>query len=357
MGEHADYNGGFAIAGAADKSAVLALAPRADGMARIHSIDFDATCEAPLQGPAPGGQEWANPPLGVAAQIRRVRRLPGFDMVYGSDLPKGAGMSCGAAIACGTAFGLNHLFDLDLGFDEMLDAAIAAEHECVGAGCGVMDQFANLRARERCLLALDCRSREFQYVPLPDGGPCLVLCDSQVRRSLPCGEYSARRAQCEAGLSAVSRAEPGVAQLRDVTPDMLRAHRDAMGQEAYDRCLFVLQENDRAVATAEALALKDYAAVGRLLYESHEGLRDFFGASCPELDALVEGACGIAGVHGARLMGAGFGGCTINLVEAGRLPQFMEEMAGVFRDSLKKPPKMHRVALGKRTHVAGLVSG
>jgi galactokinase len=351
MGEHTDYNGGLVLQGALDRSVILALAPRSDGAVRLHSMDLDASCSAPLAGPAPPEAEWAGLPMGVVAQVRRARPLAGFDLLYGSDLPRGAGLSCGSAIACGVAFGLNHLFDLDLTFEETLGAAVAAEHEAMGGRCGAADQFVNLRAKERCLLMLDCRDMGFRHVPMGDDGPCLVICDSQVRRRLSGSEYNARRAQCEAGAAALARELPGVASLRDVSLDQLRRHGGSMDPAVFDRCLFVLQENDRAAAMALALEANDSGAAGRLLCESHAGLRDLFRVSCPELDALVEGAGRIAGVHGARLTGAGFGGCTVNLVDRGRLCHFMEEMAKVFRDSLGKPPKMHPVALGKRTHV------
>ena len=351
IGEHTDYNDGFVLPGAANKSVVLALAPRSGNTVRLHSIDFDATCTVPLSELAPSDMEWPNLPLGVAAQIQRSRPIEGFDLVYGADLPRGAGLSSSAAIACGVAFGLNHLFDLGLSSDEMINISAMAEHEFLGVKCGTMDQFVNLRAKEHCLLMLDCRDRKFNYVPMSDNGARLVLCDSQVRRRLLNSEYNKRRAQCESGVAQLSKVLPGVGSLRDVTLDALRDHKAALPPAVFSRCLFALEENDRVVTAAEALTLKDFATAGRLLYASHEGLRNLYDVSCPELDTLVEGASQISGVYGAKLMGAGFGGCTINLVEKEQLGTFMEGMAKVFRDDLKKPPKIHIATLGKRTHV------
>jgi galactokinase len=355
IGEHTDYNGGFALPGAIDKSVLLAFAPRADGMACLHSMDFDATYKAPLAELEPSEMEWPNLALGVAARLQRIKPLGGFDAIYGADLPRGAGLSSSAALACGMAFGLNHLFDIGLTFDEMLTSAVGAEHEFMGVMCGEMDQIVSLRAKEHCLMMLDCRNREFQYVPFVDDGLCLVLCDSQIRRKLFHSEYNKRRAQCESGVAMLAQVLPGIKSLRDVTMEFLHHYRGALNPTVFNRCLFVLQENDRAVMMVEALALKDFATAGRLLYASHDGLRDLYGVSCAELNKLVEGAARISGVYGAKLMGAGFGGCTINLVEKGRLGAFMDEMSRVFADDLKKPPKIHIAALSKRTHVMEMV--
>ena len=351
IGEHTDYNSGFVLPGAVDKSVILAFTPRADDIVQLHSMDYDATHQAGLSALEPSELEWPNLVLGVLAQLRRSHQLSGFDLAYGADLPRAAGLSSSSAIACGVVFGLNQLFNLGLSINEMVWAAVRAEHEFMGVRCGVMDQTANLRAKEHTVLLLDCKDQSSQYIPLEPDKLCVVLCDSQVRRKLALSEYNKRRAQCEEGVATLAKIQPGVQSLRDVSLDFLQSNKSYLSLAVYRRCRFVIEENSRVLKMCEAIKNRDLAKMRDLLYASHEGLRILYRVSCIELNRLVDGALQIDGVHGARLMGAGFGGCTINLVEAAKLGNFLSEMTKVFRDKLRKSPKIHVTTLSRGTHV------
>ena len=351
IGEHTDYNCGYVMPGAVDKAVILAFTPRTDGLVNIHSDDFGASYSTPVVELAPCEKEWANLVLGVMAQIQRKHTLPGFDVVYGADLPRGAGLSSSAAVACGVAFGLNQLFGLGMTVEQMAWAAVFAEHEYMGVNCGIMDQLVNLRAREGKLMLIDCRDTQAEYVPFGQGGLCMALCDSQVRRRLSQSHYNKRRSQCEDGVAVLAKTDPGIKSLRDVSLEILADHRRALGQTLYEKCRFIVEENARVLKMRDALNASDFVTVAGLLYASHAGLRDLFKVSCPELDNLVDAAMKTKGVYGARLMGAGFGGCTINIVEENHLGDFLAEMTKAFRERLKKTPKIHIAKLSRATHV------
>ncbi|MCL1893328.1 MAG: galactokinase [Holophagaceae bacterium] len=355
IGEHTDYNNGFALLGAVDKSVVLAFTPRADNAIRLHSIDFDSTFETSLSTLEATGLEWPNLVLGSVIQLQRSEQnLSGFDLVYGADLPRSAGLSSSSAIACGVIYGLNKLFDLNMSVNDMAWSAVRTEHEFMGVRCGVMDQINNLRAQENSALLLDCQDQSSQYVPFEQQKLSVVLCDSQVRRKLSLSKYNKRRGQCEEGVTVLEKIKPGIKSLRDISMDFLQSNKSLLNPTVYKRCHFVLEENQRVLKTCEALRNNDLESIKRLLYASHEGLRDLYQVSCAEINKLVDGAMQIKGVYGARLMGAGFGGCTINLVEESQIGTFLNEMTKVFRDKLRKSPKIHVTALSKGTHVVNV---
>jgi galactokinase len=352
IGEHTDYNNGFVLPGAIDKSVILCFTPRADDCVQLHSIDYDATFKTHLSELAPSGLEWPNLVLGVIAQIQRLgHKIPGFDIVYGADLPRGVGLSSSSSVACGVAFGLNQLFSLGLSVDEMAWSAVFAEHEYMGVKCGVMDQFVNLRAKENSLMLLDCRDQSSEYIPFEHSKLCIVLCDTQIRRKLSQSKYNKRRAQCEEGVAILARAQPGIQSLRDVSMDFLQSNKKALSRIIYKRCQYVIEENARVLKMCEALKNNDLNTIGELLFASHKGLSELYSVSCAELDELVYWALSVSGVHGAKLMGAGFGGCTINLVEEAHIGTFLGQMTRVFRDTLKKAPKIHVAALSRGTRV------
>jgi len=354
IGEHTDYNNGFALLGAVDKSVVLAVTPRADDTIMLHSIDFEATHQTSVHALAQSGLEWPDLALGSVAQLQKANMpISGFDLIYGADMPRSAGLSTGSAIACGILFGLNHLFCLGMSDNDIAWCAMRAEHEFMGVRCGSMDQFLNLRARENTALLLDCMDHSSQHIPFENNNLCIVLCDSQVRRKLGESKYNKRRAQCEEGVETLSKFQPGVQSLRDATLDLLLNSKNSMNPIVYRRCQYVLEENQRVLKMCEALRNNDLDAMQGLMYASHEGLRDLYQVSCAELNKLVEGAMQIKGVHGSRLMGAGFGGCTINLVEEAHVGGFLSEMTGIFREKLKKSPKIHVTSLSRGTHVIG----
>ena len=343
IGEHTDYNQGFVLPAAIDKQIVFAVGLNGLDQARLYSLDKQQAHEvslaggaAPLQPGAPA--EWANYLLGVVAQFqRRGVVVPGFDCVFGGDIPMGAGLSSSAAVECGLAFALDQLLGTGLSRLELAQLAQAAEHEFAGVQCGIMDQFACLFGQPGQVVRLDCRSLEHQYFPFDSAAYHLVLCNSGVKHSLASSEYNTRRQECEWGVAVLSRHFPEVRTLRDVTLAHLTRGRAEMGEVVYRRCRYVVRENERVEAACRALAVGDMAAFGRQMYASHSGLRDQYGVSCPELDALVDIARAQPAVLGARMMGGGFGGCTINLLPAAAVPEFVATTTAAYRQQLGLP--------------------
>ncbi|HEX8327229.1 MAG TPA: galactokinase [Hymenobacter sp.] len=336
IGEHTDYNGGFVLPAAVDKEATFAVGLNESGQIRLVAHDLNETLElANAAEIAPSETHWANYLLGVAAQFQqRGVAVPGFDCVFGGTIPQGAGMSSSAAIECGLAFALNLL--LKTNFDTMELARIAqkAEHTYAGVMCGIMDQFASLFGRDGHVVRLDCRSLEYEYFPFDTAAARIVLCNSGVKHSLASSEYNTRRQECERGVSVLQQHYPQVQTLRDATMEQLEAHRSELGGTVYRRCAYVVQENARVVTACQHLEDGDLAAFGQDMYASHAGLRDDYEVSCAELDVLVEAAKAAPGVFGARMMGGGFGGCTINLVAPEHVDGFIASVSAAYQEKL-----------------------
>ena len=353
IGEHTDCHLGLVLPAAVDRAIWLALRPREDGQVRLFAEDFGRAFEKTTLNRQRCEEPWADYLMGIYAEMAADGRHPGgVDCAFGGDVPIGSGMSSSAALECGFAFGLNELFGT--GYDRLGLARLGqrAENHFVGVNCGIMDQFASVLGREGHLIRLDCRDLGYAYVPFLDPGLLIVLCDTQVHRSLAAGgEYNARRAQCEVGTAYLKGRYPRLESLRDATPAMLEAHREDLGQTVFKRCAYVLKENQRVLDACSALAETDFERFGRCMNESHEGLRFGYEVSCPELDLLADGARGLPGVLGSRMMGAGFGGCTINLVREAELPGFLTEMAWIYRRSLGKEPLIHVCRLTDGTQV------
>jgi len=331
IGEHTDYNDGLVLPAAIDKEITFAVGLNGTDRVRLLAHDKDELHEVALADVRPGPVQWANYLLGVVAQLQqRGVAVPGFDCVFGGNVPMGAGLSSSAAVECGLAFALNELLGAGLDRLALAQLAQAAEHQYAGVQCGLMDQFASLFGRAGHVVQLDCRSLAYAYFPFEAARYHLVLCNSGVKHALASSEYNTRRQECAAGVAVLGRHYPTVASLRDATLPQLAAHRAELGEVVYRRCHYVVQENTRVAQACAALAAGDMVTVGQLLYASHAGLRDDYAVSCPELDKLVALAIGRPGVLGARMMGGGFGGCTLNLVEAAHVAGFIESMAADF---------------------------
>jgi galactokinase len=332
IGEHTDYNEGFVLPGAIDRAILLAVAPREDRLVRLYAADLDEAHETDLDR-LERSAAWTGHLLGVADQmVKGGHASGGFDCAFGGDIPIGAGLASSAAISAGLAFALNDRFGA--GLDRLALARLAqrAEQEFAGVRCGIMDQFASLHGRDGHLLLLDCRTQEYEAIPFALPEHRIVLCDTGVKRELASSEYNDRRAQCEEGVEVLRKYQPEVRALRDATPEMLARHQDELDEVVYRRCDFVIRENARVIHAVGALARRDLPAFGRQMFLSHAGLREEYEVSCPELDALVAAATTTRGVLGARMMGAGFGGCTVNLVAAARVEAFSEAMRRVQPD-------------------------
>jgi galactokinase len=317
IGEHTDYNLGYVMPAAISLDTWIASRPRDDSTVRVASLQAAAqTFEFDLGSIGPRREEWIDYVAGVAqALMEEGIELRGVDAVVDSTIPAGAGLSSSAALELAAAWTLSVTVPPPMPSMALARAAQRAENEYVGVQCGLMDQFASSHGRAAHALLLDCRTFDHHAIQLPPD-TTLVALDTRTAHRLGASEYNARRAQCERGAAALATRHPGVESLRDVTPGMLRDAFDLLDEETLRRCRHVVEENDRVLAAANALANGQLEMLGLLFAESHASLRDLYEVSSPELDALVEIAAGVPGVLGARMTGAGFGGCTVNLVRS-----------------------------------------
>ncbi len=335
IGEHTDYNEGFVLPAAIDKQIYFAVGLNDTGRARLIAFDKNEREEVDLRNLKPGRVLWANYLLGVAAQLQaKGLHVPGFDCVFGGDVPMGAGLSSSAAVESGLAFALNQLLHADLSRLELARVAQLAEHTYAGVLCGIMDQFASLHGRPGQVVRLDCRSLEYEYFPFDTAACGIVLCNSGVKHSLASSEYNTRRQECQQGVAVLQKTFPQVQSLRDATLAQLGQGRAEMGDTVYRRCRYVVEENQRVETACQALLAHDLAGFGQQMYASHAGLRDDYAVSCRELDVLVESARPLPGVYGARMMGGGFGGCTINLVAVAEIDNFVQAMTAAYQAKL-----------------------
>ncbi|NPV51958.1 MAG: galactokinase [Firmicutes bacterium] len=316
IGEHTDYNDGYVLPVAIDRQIVVAAKPRPDRLIRLYSLDYDVQVEFGLDRIEYDSENrWSNYFRGVLKMLEdRGIQLKGMNALVAGDVPQGAGLSSSAAFEVASCYAAQLVSGFPMDAIEMALLCQRAENEFVGVNCGIMDQFASRLARKGHALFLDCRTRAWEQVPIPARGVKIVICDSGVRRGLVDSEYNNRRRECEAGVAHLERFLPGIAALRDVSVEEFERYGGGLPPVVRKRCAHVVYENARVERSVEALRSGDVGAFGRLMYESHESLRDLYEVSCPELDALVDIARGLRGVLGARMTGAGFGGCTVNLV-------------------------------------------
>lgn len=351
IGEHTDYNEGFVLPAAIDKAIYLAVSFRQDSEVHFVAHDLDETYQGSLSQVIPT-HTWADYLLGVVAQFQLANQnLGGFNCVFGGDIPMGAGLSSSAALENGVGFALNELFGLGLDRITLLKMSQRAENDFVGAKVGIMDMFASMMGKADHVIKLDCRSLDYTYAPLRMEGISVVLCDSQVKHALVTSEYNTRRAECEAGVRFLQAFYPGIKSLRDVTMPMLDQHLRDTEPLIYRRCAYVVQENGRLLDGVAALEANDLETFGQLMYGSHEGLSHWYEVSSPELDILVDIARHQPGVLGARMMGGGFGGCTINLVREESLPAFTDQITKQYKARTGKDTYIHICKIQDGTHV------
>lgn len=342
IGEHTDYNHGFVLPAAINKAIYMVVSRRNDDELHIVSFDLDRSYTGHVKRLEPSGYHWPDYVLGVVQQLQALgKAVGGFNCVFGGDIPLGAGMSSSAALECATAYSLNELFGLGLDPMTMVKLSQKAENVFVGVQCGIMDQFASMFGRKDHVIRLDCQSLEYTYFPFRTDGIRIVLLDSNVKHSLASSEYNTRRRQCEAGVGLVQQHHSEVRSLRDISSEQLRAYVAPVDELIYRRCSYVVEENARLQSATADLLRGDIAAFGRELYGSHEGLSKKYEVSCPELDFLVEQVRGQQGVIGARMMGGGFGGCTINLVEEDAIDGLVERITPLYRKTMNKDLKVY----------------
>jgi galactokinase len=342
IGEHTDYNDGFVLPAAIDRFAWVAAVARPDRKLIVQSENLGDTVTLDLdERDAVPRRDWSDYPQGVArALLEEGVPLRGAQLRLSSEVPLGAGLSSSAALEVAVARALLEVSGAALPPERVARLCQRAENDFVGARCGIMDQMISVLGSEDHALLVDCRSLEHRAVPLP-AGLKLVLCNSLVRHDLASGEYNRRRAECEEGVGILA-ASLGreVPALRDVAPSELAAARDRMPDVIYRRCRHVVAENRRVLETVAALERGDLASVAQAMAASHESLRDDYEVSCPELDALVDLAGGCAGVHGSRMTGGGFGGCTVSLVESASVGAFRHRVAAGYRRAFGRSPEI-----------------
>jgi galactokinase len=342
IGEHTDYNNGFVLPAAINKAIYMAVSHRDDNALHLVSLDLDQHYTGETGNIVPTSLLWPDYILGVIGQLQHKGHLiGGFNCVFGGDIPLGAGLSSSAALECATAWSLNELFGLNLDRLTMVKLAQKAENEFVGMKCGIMDQFASVFGRKDHAIRLDCLSLDFEYVPFNTDGIRILLLDSNVKHSHASSEYNTRRRQCEAGVELIRANHPEVHSLRDVSPDMLDRYVAPVDPLVYKRCQYVVEENARLLAACGDLRKGDFASFGRRMFGSHEGLSRKYEVSCPELDFLVDKVKGQPGVLGARMMGGGFGGCTINLVEEEAIEKLVAYIAPLYAKAMDKELKVY----------------
>jgi galactokinase len=329
IGEHTDYNDGFVLPMAIQLGTTVAAAPRNDSLVRAYSVNLDQSLEFDLQTKdAERSGTWLDYVQGVAAAlIGRGSSLRGADLAISSDVPIGGGLSSSAALEMASGAAFLGIAGAQTDGVSLAKAGQLAEHRYVGINSGIMDQFIAVFGKQGHALLIDCRLLEGRLVPLRISGSVVAICDTRIKHTLASSEYNARRAQCEQGVALLRQELPAIRALRDVTLEDLHRWRRLLPEPVFRRCRHVIGENQRTLAAARSLEAGELDEMGRLMYASHESLRNDYEVSCRELDILVEAAASVAGVWGARMTGGGFGGCTVNLVRGESFAEFSEVVA------------------------------
>jgi galactokinase len=331
IGEHTDYNDGFVMPAALTLYTYVAVTPRPDRRLRVYSENMGEACDFDLDSIRPGKSDhWGDYVRGVAGVLESSGyKLRGADLAITSEVPLGSGLSSSAALEVSTAWALLRNSEIDVDRNAIPQICQQAEHLYPETKCGIMDQFISCHGRAGYALMLDCRSLDFQLLPMPSQVR-LMVCNTMVRHEHASGGYNTRRRECEEGLQGLKPVLPAIRALRDVTVNELEKYRDRLSPVVYERVRHVVTENDRVQEAATALAAEDLTKFGRLMADSHRSLRDDYEVSSPELDLMVELANDQSGVYGARMTGGGFGGCTVNLVHSDRAEEVQQRLVQLY---------------------------
>ena len=350
IGEHIDYNDGFVMPAAIDKGVCYAIALNNTDDINFIALDFNEKVTVNIKDVKKMGG-WKNYVLSVVNEfLIKGLEVKGFDCVFGGNIANGAGISSSAAVEGGLAFAINELFNFGFNRKDLALLCQRAEHNFPGVQCGIMDQYANMHGKKDNVILLDTRSVEHQYFPLKLDGYEVVLINTNVHHSLASSEYNVRRKQCEEGLEILKK-EKGITSFRDIkSADELFSVKDKMPEKVYDRCKFVVEEIIRTQEAAKLLQQDNLVEFGKLMYAAHEGLSKLYEVSCPELDFLVEQAKANENIIGARMMGGGFGGCTINIIKKEAVKDFLETATVAYQKKFQINPEVIDVKIGDGTN-------
>jgi len=332
IGEHVDYNNGFVLPTAIDKKIQFKFNKNgSQKTCNIYSNNFEVGFTFQLDAVSKSDKQWENYILGVIYELEQLSdKLKGFDCVLDSDIPIGSGVSSSAALECGLAFGLNELFKLGLTKRAIVELSQRAEHNFVGTKCGIMDQFASVMSKKDNVILLDCQSLDYEYVPIKIEPYKILLLNTNVSHNLASGEYNLRRSQCEQGVKIIKQKYPNINSLRNVSLSMLQEMKYEMPDVIFNRCTYVVEEKERVINAVEALKNNQLDKLGVYMYKTHEGLQNLYEVSCPELNFLVDFSKNYNSIIGARMMGGGFGGCTINIIHKDAVDQFIVEVSDAY---------------------------
>lgn len=345
IGEHTDYNGGYVFPGAIDKGIVAEVKPNGTEKVHAYSLDYDEYVEFGLNEEDKPAQSWARYIFGVCRETqKRGGKVSGFDTVFAGDVPLGAGLSSSAALESTFAYAINYLFSNGIDKFELAKIGQATEHNYCGVNCGIMDQFASVFGKKGRLIRLNCKTLEYKYFPFDPQGYKLVLIDSCVKHELASSAYNKRRASCENAAAAIRKNHPEVEFLSDSKRVWLDEVRDQIPEEDFLRAEYVIGEVQRVLDVCDALERGDYETVGELMYQTHFGLSRLYEVSCEELDFLNKLARKCE-VTGSRVMGGGFGGCTINLVKDEYYDDFVNTAVEKFTEKFGHAPKVYDVVI------------
>lgn len=356
LGEHLDYNSGTVLPAAINRYIYLAIGARQDDVINVCALDFNDEISASLSDLKPAWKLWPNYVLGVIKEFQRMgKELSGMNIVISGDIPLAGGMSSSAALGCAAAFAINELYQSNFTKVELAGIAQKSENDFVGVKCGIMDQYASLFGKENHFIKLDCDSLQHEYVPFQSEKLEFVLFDSGVKHHLISSEYNTRREECQQGLQVIKAKLSNVAKFTDLDEKDLLQFKGQLSEKVYNRCLYVVQEIKRVELACSSLIAGDFGKLGALMSLTHEGLRDLYEVSCKECDYLVELVNKSEGVLGARMMGAGFGGCVIALVEKDTSETVITQTKLAYKQQYGKEPKVYHTAISGGSAIAEMV--
>ncbi|WP_144602391.1 galactokinase [Algoriphagus algorifonticola] len=348
IGEHIDYNNGWVMPAGIDKEVTFCISNNETETFRIFSLNQQEEVSFTLSSYNSITSGWAKYVIGVIDELIKIgKKIPAFDATIDGNVPFGSGLSSSAALECATAFAINEYFELNLSRKEIALISQAAENNFVGVNCGIMDQFASVFSKENQVIKLDCDTLEYEYFPCDLGKYTLILANSLVKHSLGDSEYNTRRRECETALEVISDAKGVEKSFRNLTIEDLDTYSSLINETQAKRVSFVLGEISRVQLTSKALKNKDFHELGKLLYESHQGLQYLYEVSCEELDFMVSFSKGFEGLLGSRMMGGGFGGCTINLIERKSAQSFQKELTEAYFKQFGIEPEFYQVNIGE----------